>query len=54
MGPFPTSFGNIYIFLTVDYDPNGLRQQIVPKMMLTQLWDFYKEIFSTYLGHPEL
>ena len=54
MGPFPASFGNIYIQeLWIMYQ-NGLRQQLVPKMMLTQLWDFYKEIFSTDLGHPEL
>ena len=45
MGPFQASFGNIYILLAVDY---------VPKMMLTELWDFYKEILLADLGHPEL
>ena len=54
MGPFPASFGNIYILLAVDYVSNGLRQQLVPRMMPIQLWDFYKEIFSADLGHPEL
>ena len=54
MGPFPVSFGNIYILLAVVMYQNGLRQQLVQRMMPIQLWDFYKEIFSTDLGHPEL
>ena len=33
MGPFPSSFGNIYIILAVDYVSNGWRQQLVPEMM---------------------
>ena len=34
MGPFLSSFGNIYILLAVDYDPNGWKQQFVLRMML--------------------
>ena len=42
-----------YSLLWIIYQ-NGLRQQLVPRMMLIQLWDFYKEIFSADLGHPQL
>ena len=55
MGPFLASFGNIYILLAVDYVSKWVEAATYPKkMMLTQLWDFYKEIFSADLGHPEL
>ena len=36
IGPFPHSFGNLYILLAVDYVSNGWRQWLVPKMMLVQ------------------
>ena len=45
MGPFPSSFGNLYILLVVTMYPNGWKQQLVQKMMLIQLWDSYREIF---------
>ena len=54
MGPFPTSFGNIYILIAVDYVSKWVEATAYPKNDKTQLWDFYKEIFSVDLGHPEL
>ena len=45
MGPFPSSFGNIYILLAVDYVCKWVEQQLVPKMMLLQLLGLYKETF---------
>ena len=44
MGPFPSSFGNLYILLAVDYVSKWVEAAACPKMMLIQLWDFYKGI----------
>ena len=35
MGPFPASFGNIYILLAVDYVSKWVEATTCPKMMLT-------------------
>ena len=45
MGPFPSSFGNIYILLVVDYVSKLVEAQLVPEMMLVQLLGLYKETF---------
>ena len=37
MGPFPSSFGNIYILLVVDYVSKWVKATLVPRMMLMQL-----------------
>ena len=37
MGPFPPSFGNLYILLQLIMFPNGLWQWLVPEMMQVQL-----------------
>ena len=52
MGPFPVSFGNIYILLVVDYVSKWVEVAACPRMMPIQLWGFYKETFSANLGHP--
>ena len=54
MGPFPASFGNIYILIVVDYVSKWVEATTYPKNDKTRLWDFCKEIFSVDLGHPEL
>ena len=54
MGPFPASFGNIYILLAVDYVSRWVEVTACPKNDVKKMWDFYKEIFSADLGHPEL
>ena len=53
MGPFPSSFGNLYILLAMDYVSKGWKQNLVPEMMLIQLLGLYKEIFLVDLEHPE-
>ena len=45
MGPFPSSFGNLYILLAVDYVSKWVEENLVQKMMLIQLWGSYREIF---------
>ena len=54
MGPFPASFGNIYILLAVDYVSKWVEAATCQNNDATTVWDFYKEIFSADLGHPEL
>ena len=55
MGPFPVSFGNIYILLAVDYVSKWVEAAACPKNDAnTIVGGFYKEIFSADLGHPEL
>ena len=53
-GPFPVSFGNTYILLAVDYVSKWVEAAACPKTDVNTVWDFYKEIFSANLGHPEL
>ena len=45
MGPFSSSFGNIYILLDMDLYPNGLKHQLVLEIMPSKWLGFYKEIF---------
>ena len=45
MGPFPSSFGNIYILLVMDLYQNGLKHHLVPEMMPSKWLGSYKEIF---------
>ena len=45
MGPFPSSFGNLYILLDVDYVSKCVEATTFKKMMLIQLRDSYREIF---------
>ena len=45
MGHFPSSFGNIYILLVVDYVSKLVEAELVPEMMLVQLLGLYKETF---------
>ena len=45
MGPFPSSFGNMYILLAVDYASKGVKQQLVLEMMPSQWLGLYKETF---------
>ena len=42
MGPFPSSLGNLYILLVVDYVSKWVEATACQKMMLIQLWDSYK------------
>ena len=55
MGPFPVSFGNIYILLAVDYVSKWVEAAACPKNDANIVVGFfYKETFSSDLGHPEL
>ena len=55
MGPFPASFGNIYILLDVDYVSKWVEAIACPKNDANTVVVFLqKKIFSADLGHPEL
>ena len=54
MGPFPTSFVNIYILLAVDYVSKWVEATACPKNDANTVVGFYKEIFSADLGPPKL
>ena len=45
MGPFLPSVGNLYILLAVDYVSKWVEVAACSKIMLIQLWGFYKRIF---------
>ena len=53
MGPFPSSFGNMYILLGWIMYPNGWKQQLVLEMMPSQWLGLYKETFLVDFEHLE-
>ena len=54
MGPFPVSFGNIYILLVVDYVSNWVEAAACPKNDANTVVGFLQRNISADLGHPEL
>ena len=53
MGPFPSSFGNICIFLTVDYVSKWVAAIACPKNDAITVVGFIQKIFLADLEHPE-
>ena len=53
MGPFPSSFGNMYILLAVDYVSKWVEAIACPKNDVITVLGLYKETFSVDLEHPE-
>ena len=45
MGPFPSSFGNIYILLAVDYVSKWVEATTCLRNVSSQWLGLYKEIF---------
>ena len=45
MGPFPSSFGNLYILLAMHYVSKWVEANLVPEMMPSQWLGSYNEIF---------
>ena len=45
MGPFPSSFGNLYILLTVDYVSKWVEAAACPKNDTNTVLGFYRGIF---------
>ena len=54
MGPFPVSFWKYIHTPRCGLCIKMVEAAACPKNVPIQLWDFYKEIFSADLGHPEL
>lgn len=51
MGPFPPSFGNLYILVAVDCVSKWIEAAILPtKKMIRQWWSFFRRIFSEGLA----
>ena len=45
MGPFPSSFGNLYILLVVDYVSKWVEVAACPKNDVNTFLGFYRGIF---------
>ena len=54
MGPFPSSFGNLYILLAVDNVSKWVEAKACPKNDANTVVGFLQRNIVSRLGHPEL
>ena len=53
MGPFRSSFGNLYILLTVDYVSKWVEEIACPKNDANTVVGFIQRNILSRFGHPE-
>ena len=54
MGPFPPSFGNLYILLAVDYVSKWVEAVACPRNEANTVVSFLQKNILSRFGHPEL